>query len=119
MRPLRPPERGRYVPRLTLYLAAFLFYIVAVGRTFVITGGGATAVVITARGQEFAVMRLPATTTLAVPGALGKTVVEVAGRRARVVSSPCPNKLCVARGWLQAKGDYALCLPNGVAVRLE
>ena len=52
--------------------------------------------------------------TIEVPGPLGITVVELDGLRARVISSPCPDKICIKMGWLERPGDYAACLPNRV-----
>ncbi|OPZ65083.1 MAG: hypothetical protein BWY85_00803 [Firmicutes bacterium ADurb.Bin506] len=49
-----------------------------------------------------------------VEGPLGITVVEVDGTRAHVVSSPCPDKICIKMGWLERPGEYAACLPNRV-----
>ena len=54
--------------------------------------------------------------TFDVPGPLGTTVVEVGESGARVVSSPCPNKLCIAMGPADAPGRSAVCVPNGVIV---
>ncbi|MGI6131666.1 MAG: NusG domain II-containing protein [Bacillota bacterium] len=56
--------------------------------------------------------------TIRVEGPLGITVVEVEGTRAHVVSSPCPDKICIRMGWLERAGDYAACLPNRVLVEV-
>ena len=56
--------------------------------------------------------------TIQVEGPLGITVVEVEGARAHVVSSPCPDKICVRMGWLERAGDYSACLPNKVLVEV-
>ena len=53
-----------------------------------------------------------------VDGPLGVTIVEVDGFRAHVVSSPCPDKICVRMGWLSRPGDYAACLPNKVLAEI-
>ena len=45
--------------------------------------------------------------------------IEVEKGRIRVRSSSCPDKVCVNCGWLEKKGDTAVCLPNGVVVRIE
>jgi hypothetical protein len=57
--------------------------------------------------------------TLAVPGPLGDTVVEIRGGRARVLSSPCQNQTCVAAGAIHAHGQWIACLPNRVLVSVE
>lgn len=55
---------------------------------------------------------------IAVSGPLGETVVEIAEGRARVVSSPCTQKICLRSGWLEAAGDATACVPNRVSVAL-
>ena len=45
--------------------------------------------------------------------------IEVENGRIRVLSSSCPDKICVNCGWLSEKGDTAVCLPNSVVVRVE
>ena len=57
--------------------------------------------------------------TIAVQGPLGVTRIEICGNSARVVSSPCPDKICVRMGWLSRVGEYAACIPNRVVVTVE
>lgn len=59
------------------------------------------------------------TRELDVEGPIGHTHVEIEGNRARVMSSPCRDQICVAAGWLENTGDWAACLPNRVFVRVE
>ena len=54
-----------------------------------------------------------------VPGPLGETVVRIADREVRVVHSPCPNKLCLKRGGISSAGEWNVCLPNQVMIRIE
>jgi len=46
-------------------------------------------------------------------------VIEIKGMRARVVSSPCRDQLCVRAGWLSRPGDTAVCLPRRVAIQIK
>ncbi|OPL19507.1 MAG: hypothetical protein AVO35_10110 [Candidatus Aegiribacteria sp. MLS_C] len=57
-------------------------------------------------------------TVLLVPGNLGPLQVQVAGSRARVLSSPCAGQDCVRRGWLEDAGDMSVCVPSGVYIVL-
>ena len=57
--------------------------------------------------------------TVEIPGALGNTKVEIAGGKARILDSPCPNKTCVAAAPLSRQGDWSACLPNKVILRVE
>jgi hypothetical protein len=54
-----------------------------------------------------------------VRGPLGETVVEVRDGAARVVESPCRDKVCVKMGVVRDPGDWAACLPNRVVVRVD
>jgi hypothetical protein len=81
--------------------------------------GGATArLVVEGEGRRWD-FPLDAAETLSVPGPLGDTVVELRGRQARIVSSPCPNQSCIAAGAIHRHGQWIACLPNRVMVRLE
>lgn len=53
---------------------------------------------------------------LTVYGPIGDTVIEIKNRRVRVVSSACPNKLCVHQGFIK-KGSI-ICLPNRVIITI-
>ncbi|MDY6820988.1 MAG: NusG domain II-containing protein [Deferribacterota bacterium] len=45
--------------------------------------------------------------------------IEVKNRKARIVKSDCPLKLCVKRGWIEHCRESAICLPNKVAIQIE
>jgi hypothetical protein len=62
---------------------------------------------------------LDAEETLAVPGPLGDTVIEISQGGTRVLSSPCPNQSCVAAGHIRRRGQWTACLPNGVLLMIE
>lgn len=51
-----------------------------------------------------------------VTGPVGKTVVELAENRVRVVDSDCPDKVCIHMGWISRPGAPIACLPNRVLV---
>lgn len=53
-----------------------------------------------------------------VEGPIGKTVIELAPGRARVVSDPGPRQYCVQQGWLTRVNAVAICAPNQVSLML-
>ena len=53
-----------------------------------------------------------------VPGPLGITRVVIEGGTARVVDSPCTEKICIRTGPVSAAGAWIACLPNRVFVRV-
>ncbi len=53
-----------------------------------------------------------------IEGALGNSIIEIKDRQVRFIDSPCQNKICVMTGWLNADGQLAACLPNGVTAQI-
>ena len=48
-------------------------------------------------------------------GPLGTTVIEIRDGKARVISSPCRNGICMEAGW----SSTLCCLPNRVLLTIE
>ena len=82
-------------------------------------GGGQTAGVY----QDGALLRtvtLPhggEAETFEIPGPAGGNTVEVSQNGVRVISAGCPDKLCVAHGYLKAGEGPIICLPNRLVIR--
>jgi len=57
--------------------------------------------------------------TIELEGPLGVSLIEVDGDKVRMVSSPCPDKLCVKQGWVQQPGKAVVCVPNQISVAVE
>lgn len=74
-------------------------------------------VLITVEGKPVAVFPLGEDRTISVDGFAGKTLVEISGNRVRISASPCPNKLCVSRGWIRT--GSVICLPNRVTATIS
>lgn len=51
-----------------------------------------------------------------ISGPIGKTIVRLERGRARVESSPCPNKICTHMGPVGREGGLIVCVPNKVIV---
>ncbi len=45
-------------------------------------------------------------------------IIRLEKGRACFLSSDCKDKVCVNYGWLEDLGDYAACLPHGVAMAI-
>ena len=78
-----------------------------------------SAVVVEVNNQEISRLDLFQDGQRTVTGPLGDMVIQVRGGQVRVVSSPCPHKLCVRMGWANRAGDLIVCVPNRVVVRVE
>ncbi|MFA5468683.1 MAG: NusG domain II-containing protein [Sphaerochaetaceae bacterium] len=79
---------------------------------------GRPEVRVRADGGEW-VYDLAADTTATFKGPVGETTIEIKEGRVRVVDSDCKNKVCIAAGWISSPGQWIICLPNNVFVRLE
>ncbi len=49
----------------------------------------------------------------------GKIQVEIKGKRARVLSSDCPQHICMNTGWIQHNGQAIVCVPNRVLIEIK
>lgn len=56
--------------------------------------------------------------TVSIYGALGTTTIEIKEKKVRVVSSTCPQKMCVKMGWRVKNGDTIVCVPNKIVVKI-
>ncbi len=52
-------------------------------------------------------------------GPLGMTQFEIKQGGVRVLSSPCPNKVCIGLGEARHSGDLLACVPNRLVFRIE
>jgi hypothetical protein len=76
----------------------------------------ADRVQITVAGARPLTVPLSRDQVLELPGQLGTSRIEIRAGRIRFVDSPCRNKYCVHSGWLSHNGDFAACVPNGIAL---
>ncbi|MFC1657694.1 NusG domain II-containing protein [Candidatus Moduliflexota bacterium] len=82
------------------------------------TGGKGATVEVEVSGRRVLTIDRREAGLYTVEGPLGHTQVEIRGGEARIVSSPCPLKLCRRAGWIGSAGGMVVCLPNEVVVRL-
>jgi hypothetical protein len=52
-------------------------------------------------------------------GRKGPATVEVNGRRIRMLDAPCPDRICVRRGWIENVGDSIICIPNEICISIK
>lgn len=111
----------RWVVGAALALVAWL-YVWSWGGSLGSDAGGSDAAGVVA---EVVVAGLPGETIdlgrdgeVEVQGRMGPSRLLVQDGRVRFTASPCRNKQCIRSGWLAHEGDFAACLPNGVAVEV-
>ncbi|MBI4962073.1 MAG: NusG domain II-containing protein [Desulfomonile tiedjei] len=98
---------------VTLALAAAMFFTIP---RWVISGG--TNVEVYSGNRIVGRYPLSQDRMIEVPGPLGKTVLRIKDGRARIDSSPCPNKICIHMGEFGTEGGILVCVPNEIAVRV-
>jgi hypothetical protein len=57
--------------------------------------------------------------TVALPGPLGETVLAIRNGNARILSSPCANKICMGMGEVGHAGQMLACVPNEILVHID
>lgn len=82
------------------------------------SNGGVPQVILESDGRRWE-FPLDAAETIAVPGPLGDTVIELQGNEARIIASPCTGQNCVAAGAISHHGQWIACLPNRVMVSIQ
>lgn len=81
--------------------------------------GEAQRVVIEKGRQTVYTAELNVDQTFSVEGPLGPTVIQISDGRVRVLSSPCPAKVCIRTGEIHHPGQLLACVPNGLIVRVD
>ena len=75
-------------------------------------------VVVTVNQKETTRLPLDQDQKTHVKGPLGLTEIEVKNGRARIVRSPCKNKVCIKSGYIRYADRLAACIPNRVVIRI-
>jgi len=97
--------------------------------TLLMLGGGSVVLLgalrpegemVVIEGEQGMVTEVPlgVVDTVDVRGPLGITRVAVGPEGARVISSPCPEQICVRAGAIHRQGDLNACVPNRVVIRI-
>lgn len=54
-----------------------------------------------------------------IPGPLSETEVIIQDGSVHIPASPCRDKICISMGQISRPGQWIICLPNDVFVRVE
>lgn len=76
-------------------------------------------VVVTSEDRTVFVAPLDKDQQVELEGPLGITVLQIENGAARIISSPCANKVCIRMGEARHTGDLLACVPNELVVRIE
>lgn len=53
-----------------------------------------------------------------VNGLIGEVSIEIKNKKVRVLSSECPDKICIKTSYISKSGPMIICAPNRVMVRI-
>lgn len=98
----------------TLSLAAVVF---SIGNIQKMTGES-LLVSVECNGQEW-IYPLNENKLVAIDGEIGKTYIQIEDNEAKIIDSPCLNKTCVACSPISKPGEWIICLPNKVFLRIK
>lgn len=51
-------------------------------------------------------------------GPLGISTVEIKEGKVRMLSSPCPDHICMGMGWMGNHGQTIACVPNRIIIKV-
>jgi len=75
-------------------------------------------VVVTVNQKETIRLPLDQDQKTQVKGPIGLTEIEVKNGHARIIHSPCKNKVCIKSGYIRYADRLAACIPNRVVIRI-
>ena len=84
-----------------------------------LAAGKGDQVIISVAGRVKFVAPLNQEREVSLSGPLGETRLRIADGGIRVISSPCPKKICLGMGPARRSGDLLACIPNQVVVRIQ
>ncbi|PLV55785.1 NusG domain II-containing protein [Thermotoga sp. SG1] len=97
-------------------LLIFLIVLFSIGFSFVVPRGNGEKVIV--EGKDFRkVLEKPGLYDITENGRFLMRV-EFDGKKARVIESTCPLKICVKTGWV-GPGGTIVCVPNEVIIYFE
>ncbi len=56
---------------------------------------------------------------LNITGPVGNTHISIRDKSVRVIDSDCPEKICVKTGKIRNAGEFIVCVPNKVVVKIQ
>ena len=113
---------GSVLRRLTLfdrYLVVIFALLVVVSFLFPFSKQPGARVVVDADHRTVYTAPLNENRTFEVSGPLVDTRLTIENGAVRVLSSPCPQKICIGMGEAHQAGDLLACVPNRIVIRVE
>ncbi|MBC7319851.1 NusG domain II-containing protein [bacterium] len=76
-------------------------------------------VLIQVNGRDSLRLSISENKIVEVSGPLGVSIIEINNGKVRMLSSPCPDKLCVKEGYINKSGQVIVCVPNRIVIKIE
>jgi hypothetical protein len=109
-------SRSRYRP---LKIGDFLIIIIFLSSLFFIPrSAGEKVIVIVDKRKEY-IYPLNVDRIVEFRAKIGIMKLEIKNKKARVIESKCPLKICMKKGWIKSKGEQIICVPNQVIIRID
>ncbi len=70
-------------------------------------------------GSQQMVISLDEDKTYDIPTRFDTVHIQVKDGAVAFINSPCPDHVCEGFGWLNSRGAFASCIPNGVFMSIE
>lgn len=114
---MRPPWRFMTLCDGAVILALLAVAVAGVARLATAPRGGRIVVTDGVRTVYTAPLGIPRSVELAGP--LGRSRLEIDDSGARIVTAPCPRKVCMTMGPVRRTGELIACIPNRILVRVD
>lgn len=108
----------RRMTRLDKFLAVGLTLLVLLSSWLLFGRQPGARLLVDSEGQTVFSAPLSDARQFTIDGPLGATRLQVANGGVRVLSSPCPQKICIGLGEARRAGDLLACVPNRIVVRI-
>ena len=110
-----------WLERLTSFdrkLVVVLALIVLLSFLLPLRQGLGTRVLVSSGDRTLFVADLNRDQLVELEGPLGVTLLQIEAGLVRVLSSPCPQKICIGLGDVSHVGDLLACVPNRLVIRI-
>lgn len=87
---------------------------------FVVIGRHAPGESVQVKQDDAVIFKAPLSDSRKVDlsGVLGITELEIIDGKARIISSPCPFKVCIGMGEISRSGEIIACVPNRLLIQV-
>ena len=109
----------RYLTILDRFIVVIVATLVVVALVLPLGRGAGGRVIVSHGDDVIYVASLDDDRTIDLQGPIGTTVLEIKDHKARVISSPCPNQICMRMGEIHQHGDVLACAPNELVMQIE